>query len=449
MRACTKNIRNTNPEHSSIDEAVFKPSLLDRQMFIAARVCHPITHIHSTSTSTSCFQLTFIQLPPATGAGVTRSADRRSQDSVRHRAGSTCQKLGRQHTGLIDYSTTETVLCFTCSTICFTICSTIEVLILCCDWSTHSSTIYSPCSNPSPTYPAPPSTSYFTTSYTRVIYTLGLIHCHYSPLPSPPPLIILLSSDIVNTLPTPPLYTPSQRDRLSSVPNLTDRTFLPHPNASLQRRLRFLLVGELFIQRTCTPVLLPSPPAQIISFPETKTLGRQTVLVSGKDMPWADGEGRMVGQYRLSVKFGTEDSLSRWEGVCGEGVERVLTISEERMMMRGGGVFDGLERAEQIVELCVDQPQHRISTIIVEHVEQIVVLSDLECITISAIDRVTDVEILRRMKKYKEVLTAVKTRKLQYLDHITRNESRYQLLQSILQGKIPGKRSAGRRRMDL
>lgn len=62
-------------------------------------------------------------------------------------------------------------------------------------------------------------------------------------------------------------------------------------------------------------------------------------------------------------------------------------------------------------------------------------------------DHVTNVEILRRMEKEKEVLTTVKARKIQYLGHIMRNESRYHLLQTILQGKIPGKRSVGRRRI--
>lgn len=62
-------------------------------------------------------------------------------------------------------------------------------------------------------------------------------------------------------------------------------------------------------------------------------------------------------------------------------------------------------------------------------------------------DHVTNVDILKKMKKEKEVLTIVKTRKIQYLGHIMRNGNRYHLLQSILQGKIPGKRSVGRRRI--
>lgn len=60
---------------------------------------------------------------------------------------------------------------------------------------------------------------------------------------------------------------------------------------------------------------------------------------------------------------------------------------------------------------------------------------------------VPNIEILRRMKKEKEVLPTVKARKIQYLGQIMRNTSRYHLLQTILQGKIPGKRSVGRRRI--
>ena len=59
----------------------------------------------------------------------------------------------------------------------------------------------------------------------------------------------------------------------------------------------------------------------------------------------------------------------------------------------------------------------------------------------------TNGEILRKLKEEKEVLATVKTRKIQYLGHIMRNKNRYQFLQTILQGKIPGKRSAGRRKM--
>lgn len=63
---------------------------------------------------------------------------------------------------------------------------------------------------------------------------------------------------------------------------------------------------------------------------------------------------------------------------------------------------------------------------------------------ISWIQRVTNVEILNRMNKQKELLLTIMERKTQYLGHIMRG-SRYELLQLIIEGKIQGKRSVGRR----
>jgi len=63
---------------------------------------------------------------------------------------------------------------------------------------------------------------------------------------------------------------------------------------------------------------------------------------------------------------------------------------------------------------------------------------------IPSTERITNTEVLRRMGKEKEVLNTVKTRKLQYLGHIMRNESRYVLLQKIPQRKARG---VGRRRI--
>ena len=65
---------------------------------------------------------------------------------------------------------------------------------------------------------------------------------------------------------------------------------------------------------------------------------------------------------------------------------------------------------------------------------------------ISYVDRVTNEEVLLRLSKLTELNTEVKIRKLQYLGHIMRG-TRYQMLQVIIQGKIVGKRSVGRRRM--
>lgn len=64
---------------------------------------------------------------------------------------------------------------------------------------------------------------------------------------------------------------------------------------------------------------------------------------------------------------------------------------------------------------------------------------------ISWTERVTNVEVLRRMQKEKELILTIKKRKLQYLGHVMRGD-KYQLLQLIIQGKIMGKRSIGRRR---
>jgi hypothetical protein len=60
------------------------------------------------------------------------------------------------------------------------------------------------------------------------------------------------------------------------------------------------------------------------------------------------------------------------------------------------------------------------------------------------VQRVTNVEVLRRMCKQKELLRIIKERKMQYLGHVLRGE-RYELLQVILEGKVQGKRSVGRR----
>uniref|UniRef100_A0A8D8XEP5 Craniofacial development protein 2 n=1 Tax=Cacopsylla melanoneura TaxID=428564 RepID=A0A8D8XEP5_9HEMI len=62
-------------------------------------------------------------------------------------------------------------------------------------------------------------------------------------------------------------------------------------------------------------------------------------------------------------------------------------------------------------------------------------------------EKVTNIEVLRRMKMPPCLVNIVKCRKLQYLGHIMRNEGRYELLQCILQGKIAGKRAPGRRRI--
>lgn len=60
--------------------------------------------------------------------------------------------------------------------------------------------------------------------------------------------------------------------------------------------------------------------------------------------------------------------------------------------------------------------------------------------------RVTNTEVMKRINKEMEIIETIKIRKLQYLGHITRG-TRYAMLQLIMQGKILGKRSIGRRRI--
>lgn len=61
-------------------------------------------------------------------------------------------------------------------------------------------------------------------------------------------------------------------------------------------------------------------------------------------------------------------------------------------------------------------------------------------------DRITNIEVLRRIGREKEVERTIKERKLQYLGHIMRGE-KYNILRLIMQGKIEGKRGVGRRRI--
>ena len=60
-------------------------------------------------------------------------------------------------------------------------------------------------------------------------------------------------------------------------------------------------------------------------------------------------------------------------------------------------------------------------------------------------DRVRNEDVLARLHTDKTLLTAIKTRKLEYFAHVMRNK-KYHLLHLIIQGKIEGRRSAGRRR---
>lgn len=66
---------------------------------------------------------------------------------------------------------------------------------------------------------------------------------------------------------------------------------------------------------------------------------------------------------------------------------------------------------------------------------------------ISWMDKVTNKSVLERMNKSLEVMNTIKKRKLEYLGHIMRNDNKYGLLKSVLQGKVYGKRGPGRRRI--
>ena len=60
-------------------------------------------------------------------------------------------------------------------------------------------------------------------------------------------------------------------------------------------------------------------------------------------------------------------------------------------------------------------------------------------------DMVSNQEVLRRANTNRELLTTIKIRKVSYLGHLLRGE-KYHLLQTILSGKVDGRRGVGRRR---
>ncbi|CAG9834481.1 unnamed protein product [Diabrotica balteata] len=60
--------------------------------------------------------------------------------------------------------------------------------------------------------------------------------------------------------------------------------------------------------------------------------------------------------------------------------------------------------------------------------------------------RVTNAEVLRRLQNNYEVIKHINTRKMEYLGYITRG-AKYGILRLIMQTKIQGKRSIGRRRI--
>ena len=58
----------------------------------------------------------------------------------------------------------------------------------------------------------------------------------------------------------------------------------------------------------------------------------------------------------------------------------------------------------------------------------------------------TNEEVLRRLHKDRKLLATVKRRKLEYFGHMLRGP-KYRLLQTIMQGKVEGKRRLGRKNL--
>ncbi|KAI8436544.1 hypothetical protein MSG28_010075 [Choristoneura fumiferana] len=66
-------------------------------------------------------------------------------------------------------------------------------------------------------------------------------------------------------------------------------------------------------------------------------------------------------------------------------------------------------------------------------------------LAISWTHRVTNVEVLRRAGRSRQLMQTIKKRKVAYLGHVLRHD-RYELLQLIMMGKVAGKRAVGRRK---
>ncbi|CAH2245603.1 jg6532 [Pararge aegeria aegeria] len=64
---------------------------------------------------------------------------------------------------------------------------------------------------------------------------------------------------------------------------------------------------------------------------------------------------------------------------------------------------------------------------------------------ISWTQKVSNVRVLERVARSRELLLIIKERKVTYLGLVLRHE-RYQLLQLIMMGKVEGKRRVGRRK---
>ncbi|CAG9837970.1 unnamed protein product [Diabrotica balteata] len=64
---------------------------------------------------------------------------------------------------------------------------------------------------------------------------------------------------------------------------------------------------------------------------------------------------------------------------------------------------------------------------------------------VSWLQKIRNSTILERLSKTTEIIKSIKQRKLEYFGHVMRGPE-YRLLQNIMQGKIAGKHSPGRRK---
>lgn len=62
---------------------------------------------------------------------------------------------------------------------------------------------------------------------------------------------------------------------------------------------------------------------------------------------------------------------------------------------------------------------------------------------ISWVGHISNEEVLHRINKQQEIVNTIKIRKLEYLEHIMRDNEHYGLVQLMLQGKVMGKRGPG------
>ena len=87
-----------------------------------------------------------------------------------------------------------------------------------------------------------------------------------------------------------------------------------------------------------------------------------------------------------------------------------------------------------------------LKTAIMNRLEAFEMWSYRRILKISWTEKVRNVDVLKRMEKERELLATNKRRKLEYLGHVLRGP-KYELLQTIMYGRIEGKRWIGRKAM--